>query len=609
METSLKAQLMKRIARLQARTRGTFLPMGMRRMPGLFRSDIHFHVFNFGSAQRVLLKVRIPDNNAFVTFWTLDVLLDGRGAGGASALAGVDVEAALTSLMSFHDKTRAADMPLFMFWRQKASGADWVAYPENLVWFFKVHYAVTRLKEPLVAFFARLRHALRKPVRAHGRPHPRQNVSAFAVPADFDDSALNWSLGCTLSEAADEMPGAWRAWASHGFDWRKLAERAVSCAYRPFSEDEAVNAIDPRSFFAIREFLWKQIEQKADRPAFSLLTTWASTIEENRAGIRHHYKLPFNVNNLDCSVQANVIYAATKGSSAGMFPADVPGLPELLVDTSRFLAWALESGAMLDKPDLILLYYPCPKSACFFISRIVHLLESMSCTGVVPAPFAEVQALLVPVARKVITEHLLSTAQRNGALAYWAALDSRTLDQRKYATALCVNALFNLWSRHVERRAEWLPDVPSNVPPLAEAGVCWLRRYGAGEKYSDDNAFFSASVKSEKCLPFLFPANSIEHIEAPFLAPDPSKRQVIEGGHGVYAMRGVPSRDEYSEMIKGRPCSGNQAEDYRRCHKLRFPFWSAPSVTLALVYRALSRIERLSPATGPETPRHRARKA
>ena len=109
---------------------------------------------------------------------------------------------------------------------------------------------------------------------------------------------------------------------------------------------------------------------------FSLLTTWASTVSKNLEGIQRYYKMPFNVNNLDCSVQANFIHAACKSALSGTFPHEVEHFDDLIVDTAQYLAWALASGTIIQQPDIALLYYPTPTCAFFFISRIVQLLQN-----------------------------------------------------------------------------------------------------------------------------------------------------------------------------------------------------------------------------------------
>ncbi len=601
-QDSMQSILLQRIAHYQMRRSRPFVFPGLyEAIGGLFSSYPTYTISLFKNHFGLSLHLRVPDNNAFVTFWTLDLLLEAWG--GDTVPAGhIRMKDGVRALMKFHDRTRAPDDPLFVFWRQHNVGKHHVAFPANLMPFFRFFMLSDKVLKKIFAAFSKIRPVKSRAAGGHPKHEPKRSSAAFSLPADFDDAALNWSLGSCLSEHKKAYPDAWAAWSENSFDFKKLAGHAVACAYRPFSDDPDARAIDPRSFYAIRTFLWDRKDSGRDLQHFSLLTTWASSVEQNLEGLHRYYKMPFNVNNLDCSVQANFIHAACRGALSGLFPHDVPGFTSLVTDTAQYLAWAVDSGMITDKPDIALLYYPTPSCAFFFISRIVQLLENAGPQGPAAAMLDTVAAALMPAARKHITEHLLSWAVQAGPSAFWErpgqekpdrALWGCNLDDRKFLTAASVNCLLNLWTRQQGKAILWLPDAPEPVTALAQKGLAWLRQHGLSRSCSDHNAFFSASVKHKRTLPFLFPANRIEHTQGPALEPSISKQSRNMVRHSVYAMSGVPSREEYGRMLQEKGMAEPEPGAFTKCYGLDYPYWSAPSVTSALVCLALSKADAL----------------
>jgi hypothetical protein len=342
-----------------------------------------------------------------------------------------------------------------------------------------------------------------------------------------------------------------------------------------------------------------------------LLTTWAASIETNRQGIKNHYKMPFNVNNVDFSVSANFVYATLKSAYVNSFPDKVDEFPMLIAGTVKFLAWGIESGAVVEKPDLLLLYYPSPYLAFFFVSRTVNLLQQPKPQGHGPATelIESVKELLLPTARKQITQYLLSSAKHDAEHAFWdtclgIGLNSslrlpKNHNDRKFITALAVNTLINLWTAPKDTRLTWLDQTPQEVKQLVEEGVCWLRQNAASKKYPDHNAFFSSSVKKLSSLPFRFPANMVEQVNGPVLHSSSSVKKGSQEGHSIFAMSGVPSREYYDQTLEKRGLASVDSEEFKRCYELDFPYWSAPSVVYSLICCALTRGAKLTETEKP----------
>lgn len=600
-EDRLLRKLLKRIKKTQHRSSRPFLFVGLwEKVKGLFVSYPTYNVYTLRKYVNRSFPVKAPDNNAFVSLWTLDLILEAF-ARDSGYLGDLCLEGAVGALMEFHDRTREPDDPLFLFWKQHDLGGKWVAFPSNLMPFYRLFMATHGVQERLKKLFGKAAPPPEDGGPSHPAHEPRRSSAAISLPADFDDSSLNWTLGLSLSRFRDELPGAWSVWEAAGFDFRKLARHAVECSYRPFSEDTNGNAIDPRTFYAIREFLWELAARGRGTPGFALVPTWAATLSQNIEGLQRYYKMPFNVNNIDYSVSANFVYAAIKSACSGSFPREVEGFPELIKNTVEFLAWGVQSEAIVKTPDLLLLYYPSPYLAFLFTSRSVHLLENPRAAGPMAGYLEEVRDVLTPAVRNTITGFLLASARRDNGYASWdgTSLEAgfrfflrtpTTHDDRKFITALAVNTLINIWTSRGEDTLAWLDRTPDEVRQVAESGLNWLRRHALSRAYPDHNAFFSSSVKYFNSVPFLFPANLIEQVEGPILPTKLSGEAVADRErHSIFAVSGVPSREEYDRLLGEKGLKTPEPNEFKKCYELAFPYWSAPSVNYAMICLAVTR--------------------
>lgn len=96
---------------------------------------------------------------------------------------------------------------------------------------------------------------------------------AFRIPPDFDDSFVNVGLGALLLDLGGEFPDAVALWVGQNPNAMSLVEALRQYAYRPFSGDQNVNTIDPRTFYYMRHFLGEAEARKED---IALVPTWVS---------------------------------------------------------------------------------------------------------------------------------------------------------------------------------------------------------------------------------------------------------------------------------------------------------------------------------------------
>lgn len=171
-------------------------------------------------------------------------------------------------------------------------------------------------------------------------------------------------------------------------------------AYKPFHKIQDSNSIDPRTYFYTRKFLLDFTANGTKE--LSLVPTWVQSSSESRAKYPVHYCMPFNINNVDLTVSANVIYGLTAALLSDMvdhttwFDEEVQTLYD---STTALLSWQIAHN-FSSRPDLALTYYPSLFNFYWFTSRILNLLDSFDN---LPYPVLEV------------SRDRLSTALRNSA--------------------------------------------------------------------------------------------------------------------------------------------------------------------------------------------------
>ena len=96
---------------------------------------------------------------------------------------------------------------------------------------------------------------------------------AFHIPADFDDTGVNLGLGSLLADLKEELPDAFQLWKSHNTNLTSVLSALKKYAYRPFSDNEAINTIDPRTYFYLRHFL---DDAKSKGLDVAIVPTWVN---------------------------------------------------------------------------------------------------------------------------------------------------------------------------------------------------------------------------------------------------------------------------------------------------------------------------------------------
>jgi hypothetical protein len=211
---------------------------------------------------------------------------------------------AIDAIETFHDHNlNDSTVPLMTFWSQiyNETTKTWRSIPDNL------HY--------LIADFDKNLEVIEKLLKALGIKDIAKLIDkivsvsgsvedAFDIPPDFDDTYLNIGLGVQFKLLQEKYPSLYSRWLQTNSNMKKLVELTLSYAYRPSSKDYDQNIIDPRTYFWLRDFI-------RDNPQAILITTWAQNITQVKKQAHLGIRMPFNLNNVDVTICANVLYGTT----------------------------------------------------------------------------------------------------------------------------------------------------------------------------------------------------------------------------------------------------------------------------------------------------------
>ena len=95
-------------------------------------------------------------------------------------------------------------------------------------------------------------------------------------------------------------------WKENNSDFTQIFKDMKKYAYRPFSTGERAT-IDPRTYFILREYLNSIAEEHYP---VACVPTWDLSIGEQTKTF-HYKRLPYNVNNIEIAIGANILYGIT----------------------------------------------------------------------------------------------------------------------------------------------------------------------------------------------------------------------------------------------------------------------------------------------------------
>lgn len=264
----------------------------------MFATGYSFNIF------LIFLNKRI--NIIFYYYsWISAVLLETNMYGKAPKTIDTEhLSLSIDAIETFHDHNQNdASVPLMTFWSQQYNQTTniWKSQPDNLCYLIRDFDKNLKVIEDLlkIAGIKNIAQLIDKI-----RSSSETVATYFQIPPDFDDTYLNIGLGVQLKLLQDQYPSLYSRWVQTNSNMQKLVDLTLRYAYRPSGSYIDQNTIDPRTYFWIRDFV-------RDNPNAIIASTWAQNITEVRKVAHLGIRMPFNLNNVDVTVGANVICGIT----------------------------------------------------------------------------------------------------------------------------------------------------------------------------------------------------------------------------------------------------------------------------------------------------------
>ena len=88
--------------------------------------------------------------------------------------------------------------------------------------------------------------------------------------------------------------------------------------------------------------------------------------------------MPFNVNNVDLSVNTNALFGLNMFLQEGDKVEQIfdEKLRQMMVNTTNFIKWGIESETIISRPELALTYYPSIFDFYWFVARLYNFLNN-----------------------------------------------------------------------------------------------------------------------------------------------------------------------------------------------------------------------------------------
>ncbi|KAL5014185.1 hypothetical protein ScPMuIL_008455 [Solemya velum] len=452
-------ELHNKIEEMQIKTTTSFTPpIFWTKMKGVYESDVKQYFHGQPDMHFMREEFKIFDNNMFATAWVTTVLLETYKFAHGPKPSEQQIKMSLEAISEHSNKNYNFSNSIMTFWRQKfnASTGVWVCAPDNLLEFFKMTYD---LPWPVIEEFL---HALGldavEDIVKFLLSTRDGYLTAFQVPADFDDTFVNVGLGSLLREMAPDFPESNSFWTQRNRNLTFIFSELKRVAYRPLTSEESVNTIDPRTYFYIRKFLQNTVSERKD---LALIPTWVQNLDDIRKYAGKGNDIPGNINNVDVTVAANAIFGITNGILTGLFNAtllDDADIQKLYLNTSTLISYEIMTN-LSDRQDLALTYYPSEFEFYWFVARTFTQLERRFKAGALPHPAMETVRLLFGGALRGHAYEVIvnkSITDGNDKVYFddfigdgdksWTNKTEIRGEDRIFTTSMAVNALTTIWT-------------------------------------------------------------------------------------------------------------------------------------------------------------------
>ncbi|KAI3380652.1 hypothetical protein SNEBB_006276 [Seison nebaliae] len=591
-------------------------PFSWAKDKGLFESRIRVNLH--GTANEVNLRMSdlssVYDNNNFVTTWILIVLGEASKYGNAKYLNDDAVKIGLDAISKFVDYNNGNNSVSRTFWPQYYNSTTkiWYSSPTNIRELVQIpdkDFPWKTIEEILkILGMEDLIKKIEK-IRQMGD----RFLDAFHIPPDFDDTWVNINLGGLLYSGGD-MRKFYSQWKSSINNIQQLATLTKKYSYKPFSNTTNNNLTDPRSFYIFRHYL--QEVQKAREP-IALVSTWIENLEEDRMQRSENVAMPFNVNNVDATVNANSLSGLT---SAIIYDLDEfnkvvdSELKMIYLNTTNFLCWIMEND-FEGRPDLALTYYPSIYNFYWFSSRVLFMLRNFLIDNQHPPVFMEedtyrILKLSKNNMEKVFHEKVFGTLKKNAHFAFGIEVYFEDFlglndtdkkgkkvnngEDRVFSTSQAMNTLINMYCYYdkTSGKLKYIDNTPIFVKQFMDKIHYWLTNNAINKNLKKHNAFFSGSVKGYREIPFFYPINFLQFMNGTNI---PLNSTSVSDKFSL-GVQGVIEEDDFVQLLNVKHFNQTTPQSFHSYNEENtfMPFWCSTPFTYSVSYLALTQYDNLA---------------
>ena len=548
---------------------------------GLYKSYIKMNFFGT-SAQSLLRKLfSIPDSNMFITNFVSLALLESWELGMIN-LPRDQLELSLNAILNFKDKNDNST-DIYTFWPQEKGSELFTASPLNLLYGIDISLKGCGLIKSILEKI-NMEDICKKYIDYFVLISKMCQI-AFKIPSDADDTSVNLALSSKLFHHNKDLKDLVQNWTNVNTHLKETLQAYLRYSYKPFSSNLNEAATDPRTYYYLHDYL----KTKINDSNLAFINTWITNIQEDEKR-DPDVRMPFHVNNVDLSVNANSLFGL---SHVMIIHPELVNeeLLKLYSSVTDLIVWAIEYEIVLKRPDVAILYYPSIYDFYWFTARVMSFLEK-SATKLPFKEMDETKEKLAKVLREIGTFQILSLCKTDVEKIYWddflGVNDTYpTGEDRLFSTSLSINMLIDTWSNYTNKDLQWRNDTPREVIEIIGKAVEFLNDEILNDNYEKENAFFSASFKGNSSNPYSYPHNFMQYINGSAVNGSNIDMNVSLG------IKGVVDEEDYKKMKKETWFGSEVPQIFPGFNDNAFPYWSSPAMTYALSLMGLSKYEKI----------------
>ncbi|EFA83188.1 hypothetical protein PPL_03978 [Heterostelium album PN500] len=534
----------------------------------------------------------LPDTNMFVTVFILYSLIEAEKNGVNLNKEIVDMGA--EAMSEYRDKNLDRDSGLYCFWQQTRNETSnhYFSYPSNLNG--PLDDFPNLSKSPISILLKAFKIDFSKVATLF------HQLSLFLrVSPDSDDTSVILALNAQIDNSAFKYPETNFKMKASNPNINKTIESLTYYTYRPFSEDKKRNAVNPRTYFVIHQFIEDWVSNGRNQEDLVLPFTWMMDFPF-RSDQYPFTNLVISSNDIDFCVAINTFYGLA--SSIIQHGNSIISLEvkRMLSSIAYLIEWGINSELVYDRKDLALVYYPSIYTFSWFVSRVVDFLETenQKSQNQMPSILNDSLVLLRDAMMNGGTNQMLKRMKSDGnGGVYWEDFlgNADTLqgvkkeygEDRFYSSALALNVLIDTWTitcgDTVNRR--WRDNTPHPVKAAVNNGISFIVDNILENPTQTFNAFFDMSFRGPSTYPTSYPINYCydnNGIECKFTPSNP------EGVMGVVS--GIIPHTKYQEMLKMKWANNTVPTTWSGSfNPVVIPYFSSQPLTYSVSILALSK--------------------